>query len=388
MSQRKLRVGMVGGGGPANFFGAPHRRGDPDGQLGRADRRRAAEQARRVDRRGPRAVHAPRLSRLGDDDQGRGRPARVRADRLRHDRHAQRRPLRPGRRGGGRGHRRALREAADDHARRGPPAPRHRPVQGTSRSSSPTPTPASRWSCWPASWCTTARSARSARSRRGIPRGGWPPSSRPKTRSRPRGGSIPPRPAARAAAATSAPTPTSSSGSSPGCRPSGCAPGSRRSSPAGRSTTTSPSWPSSITAASPRSPPRRSRSAPRTTTASASSARPERSNGRSPTTPCSSTTPAASRCKLYRQGAEYGYFPASIKPYLRLPSGHPEGFHEALANLHRTLEWTIRGRRGETVPKPFEHPGIADGVAGMAFIEAAVASSKQDGEWVEVPKVG
>ena len=26
MSERKLRVGMVGGGGPANFFGAPHRR--------------------------------------------------------------------------------------------------------------------------------------------------------------------------------------------------------------------------------------------------------------------------------------------------------------------------------------------------------------------------
>ncbi len=83
--------------------------------------------------------------------------------------------------------------------------------------------------------------------------------------------------------------------------------------------------------------------------------------------------------KLYRQGAEYGYFPGSIKPYLRLPSGHPEGFHEALANLHRTLEWTIRGRRGETVPTPFDHPGIADGVAGMAFVEAAVASSQKDG---------
>src|SRR5436305_1756 len=26
MSRRKLRVGMVGGGGPGNFFGAPHRR--------------------------------------------------------------------------------------------------------------------------------------------------------------------------------------------------------------------------------------------------------------------------------------------------------------------------------------------------------------------------
>jgi predicted dehydrogenase len=88
--------------------------------------------------------------------------------------------------------------------------------------------------------------------------------------------------------------------------------------------------------------------------------------------------------KLYRQGAEYGYFPGSIKPYLRLPSGHPEGFHEALANLHRTLEWTIRNRRGETVPNPFEHPGIVDGVAGMAFVEAAVASSKQDGAWVKL----
>ncbi len=91
--------------------------------------------------------------------------------------------------------------------------------------------------------------------------------------------------------------------------------------------------------------------------------------------------------KIYRQGAEYGYFPGSIKPYLRLPSGHPEGFHEALGNLHRTLEWTIRAKRGETVPTPFPHPGIVEGVAGMAFVEAAVASSKADGAWVDVHQV-
>ncbi len=88
---------------------------------------------------------------------------------------------------------------------------------------------------------------------------------------------------------------------------------------------------------------------------------------------------------LYRQGAEYGYIPDAIKPYLRLPSGLPEGFHEALANLHRTLEWAIRAARGETCPPPFPHPGITDGVAGMAFIEAAVASSQQGGAWVDVP---
>ena len=90
---------------------------------------------------------------------------------------------------------------------------------------------------------------------------------------------------------------------------------------------------------------------------------------------------------LYRLGGNYDYFPGSIKPYLRLPAGHPEGFHEALGNLHRTLEWTIRSRRGETCPTPFPHPGIADGLAGMAFIEAAVASGKKDGAWVDVPVV-
>ncbi len=88
--------------------------------------------------------------------------------------------------------------------------------------------------------------------------------------------------------------------------------------------------------------------------------------------------------KLYRLGAEYNYFPASIKPYIRVPSGHPEGFHEALANLHLTLQLTIRHKLGEKVPTPFAHPGIVDGVAGMAFIEAAVASGKAEGAWTKV----
>ena len=56
--------------------------------------------------------------------------------------------------------------------------------------------------------------------------------------------------------------------------------------------------------------------------------------------------------------------------------------------MHRTLEWTIRGRRGEKVPTPYEHPGIVDGISGMAFVEAAVASASQDGEWVEMPASG
>jgi predicted dehydrogenase len=91
---------------------------------------------------------------------------------------------------------------------------------------------------------------------------------------------------------------------------------------------------------------------------------------------------------IYRLGAEYDYFPASIKPYLRLPSGHPEGFHEALANLHRTIEDQIRRGRGESSPEAYPLPGIEDGVAGMAFVEAAVRSAKENGAWVDVPTPG
>ncbi len=90
----------------------------------------------------------------------------------------------------------------------------------------------------------------------------------------------------------------------------------------------------------------------------------------------------------YRLGAGYPYLPDSVNPYVRVPAGHPEGFHEALANLHRCLEWQIRSKLGEEVPKAMPLPGIDDGVAGMAFIDAAVRSSQQGGAWVDVSPVG
>jgi predicted dehydrogenase len=91
---------------------------------------------------------------------------------------------------------------------------------------------------------------------------------------------------------------------------------------------------------------------------------------------------------VYRLGAEYGYFPESIKPYLRLPSGHPEGFHEALANLHKTIQLQIRKRNGEDVPAAYPHPDMVDGAAGLAFIEASVKSTEAEGAWTKVEGVG
>lgn len=62
---------------------------------------------------------------------------------------------------------------------------------------------------------------------------------------------------------------------------------------------------------------------------------------------------------------------------VRIPAGHPEGFLEAFATLYHDFAKVIRGEdSGEILP------GIAAGMAGMEFIEAAVKSSTSDGEWV------
>jgi predicted dehydrogenase len=56
----------------------------------------------------------------------------------------------------------------------------------------------------------------------------------------------------------------------------------------------------------------------------------------------------------------------------RLPTGHPEGFIEAFANLYRDFAAAIRG---EPAGPGAGAPDIEAGVRGMAFIEAAVRSS-------------
>lgn len=67
----------------------------------------------------------------------------------------------------------------------------------------------------------------------------------------------------------------------------------------------------------------------------------------------------------------------------RLPSGHPEGFIEAFANIYRNfanhLRAVLDGR--EPDPNALDYPKIADGIRGMAFIEAAVESSKHNARW-------
>jgi predicted dehydrogenase len=67
----------------------------------------------------------------------------------------------------------------------------------------------------------------------------------------------------------------------------------------------------------------------------------------------------------------------------RIPSGHPEGYLEAFAQLYRDLAEQITARREGRAADPASLlvPGIEEGLRGMRFIAAAVASSKNDTSW-------
>ena len=69
----------------------------------------------------------------------------------------------------------------------------------------------------------------------------------------------------------------------------------------------------------------------------------------------------------------------------RIPPGHPEGYLEGFANIYTEVARAIRAKQqGKKLDKDVQFPGIEDGVAGMAFIEACVKSSAKNGKWVRV----
>ncbi|MGN5373774.1 Gfo/Idh/MocA family protein [Sphingomonas hankookensis] len=68
----------------------------------------------------------------------------------------------------------------------------------------------------------------------------------------------------------------------------------------------------------------------------------------------------------------------STQALLRTPSGHPEGYIEAFANLYQGFAAQLHGRADRFVP------GLADGLRTMAFIEAMIANAAGDDKWTPV----
>jgi predicted dehydrogenase len=69
---------------------------------------------------------------------------------------------------------------------------------------------------------------------------------------------------------------------------------------------------------------------------------------------------------------------ASTQALLRTPSGHPEGYIEAFANLYQGFAAAIRGQDERFVP------GLTDGLRTMNFIEAVIANAASDRKWTPV----
>lgn len=72
----------------------------------------------------------------------------------------------------------------------------------------------------------------------------------------------------------------------------------------------------------------------------------------------------------------------------RLIRGQPEGYIEAFANIYteavRAIEAEISGQR---IPESCDFPRVDDGVAGMAFVDAAVESVKSGGVWTKMKNI-
>lgn len=84
-----------------------------------------------------------------------------------------------------------------------------------------------------------------------------------------------------------------------------------------------------------------------------------------------------------------GYLTPEALWNIRTPGGHPEGFIEAFANIYRNFALTVRAiKNGETpTGNCLDFPNVYDGVRGMQFIETMVASGYNDQvkwqKWIE-----
>ncbi|GHV43400.1 oxidoreductase [Spirochaetia bacterium] len=79
-------------------------------------------------------------------------------------------------------------------------------------------------------------------------------------------------------------------------------------------------------------------------------------------------------------------FAPHAQSYSRIPSGHPEGYHEALANLYKTyIAALVKQREGKALTEDdLDFPSIEMGIDGVKFIGSCVESSEKGAVWVNL----
>ena len=88
--------------------------------------------------------------------------------------------------------------------------------------------------------------------------------------------------------------------------------------------------------------------------------------------------------QIHRRGNSYNGTECAANT--RLPFGHPEAFIEAFANVYLAAAEAIADEVQGNFPRSagYDFPTVDDGVTGMAFIEAAVKSSQNNSAWTKL----
>ncbi len=88
--------------------------------------------------------------------------------------------------------------------------------------------------------------------------------------------------------------------------------------------------------------------------------------------------------QVWQRGNDYvGVKSPAAGRATRIPSGHPEAFLEAFANNYCNFADTLRARLAGEKPDPLalDFPDVDDGLRGMLFIETVLESTKSEQKW-------
>lgn len=90
-------------------------------------------------------------------------------------------------------------------------------------------------------------------------------------------------------------------------------------------------------------------------------------------------TPLGEPPRLLRRGGPG--LSAAANAATRIPAGHPEGYLEGFAQIYADAADLIAAHKAGKPARASDLPGVAAGVEGVRFIEAAVRSAAADGRW-------
>ncbi|MEZ5938445.1 MAG: Gfo/Idh/MocA family oxidoreductase [Hyphomonadaceae bacterium] len=95
-------------------------------------------------------------------------------------------------------------------------------------------------------------------------------------------------------------------------------------------------------------------------------------------------TPLSEPPRLMRRGGPS--LSAAALHASRIPAGHPEGYLEGFAQIYSDAAELVRAHNERRPPDPLAAvcPNIRDGVRGVTFIEATIASNRNNGAWTPI----